>query len=196
MEIDLLALKNLSKGFRLASSRLLHSDRESVDDSLERFISFVEANEVLHSFIEEQSNKFELDNPGYQIERKQNHGHFGRFVIPTSVEGEIACVWGLLIGIRQSDEPLWQWAHGYAGFSGKFQDHIDAFNKFIVLPFVNHLNSYLSSLMEEAKEGQTNKATVNISGGTFGQFNLAQQSSTINATNNQGSTGQDLEKGS
>ena len=194
MEIDLLTLKNLSRDFRLVASRLLQSDRESADDNLERFISFVETSDILYSFVEKQAHNFELNNPDYQIKRNQKLGQYERFVIPTSSEGEIACIWGLLIGVRQSDEPLWQWAYGYASHSGKFQDHINAFNKFVINPFVNHLSNYLSSLIEEAKEGQTNTANVSIYGGTFGQLNLAQHSSTINATNNQGSTGQDLEQ--
>ena len=193
IDIDLLTLKNLSRDFRLVASRLLRTDNESADSDLERFINFVEGSEVLYNFVEDQARKFDLNNPSYEIKREQR-GHSDRYVIPTSLEGEIACTWGLLLGIHKADKPLLQYALGYANFSGKYQDHIDGFNKSVVNPFVNRLNNYLSSLMEEANEGQTNTATVNISGGTFGQFNLAQQASTINAINNQGSTEQDLEK--
>ncbi len=148
-------LKKISKTFRQIASRLLSTDYESADLNLKRLIEYINNNPVLIDYINDVIETFTKNNPNYELKGEGDRtGHYGRFIFPTSLEGEIACTWTLLNEINDSEYDLLRFAMGYSSPRGKFQDEIDSFNKNVINPFVNHLIHHLEDKIEEAKNAE------------------------------------------
>ena len=148
---DIQSLKKLSKEFRLVSGRLLSTDVDAADENLKRFISFVRMNTLISNFIQEHTQLFEETNPDYFLDRRKDRmGQYGRYIFPTSTEGEISQAWSLLQGIDEADFSYSQHAIGYAD-DRNHQNNVDAFNKNVVNPFVNYINHFLSERIDKAQ---------------------------------------------
>jgi hypothetical protein len=171
-------LKKISLNFRITASRLLNTDFNDGIDNLKRFLNFVKNNPIIYDFIlKNNSTKFDIKNVIQQREYSE------RFSIPCEANDEIAFTYQLLEYGANNFEDYEFLADGYS-FSKKYQDRVDAFNKDVVNPFVNHIIAYLEEVIIDMGMDEKSNMSINFNGGNSGQINLSQDSSTINAVFN------------
>ncbi len=171
-------LKMLSYNFRTVASRLLSTDFDDAMDNLKRFISFIDTNPVLYDYVDKKMNKVYNINDIYNT-----RGYRDRYPIPHSEDEEISFTYQLLNYALENISEYFRLASGYS-YSTKLQDQVNSFNKSVVLPFVNHIISYLERISIEMGVNNRKEVSINISGGTVGQFNFSQDGSVIHANNN------------
>lgn len=166
-------LKKISLEFRKVASRLLNTDYDEGIDNLKRFMSYIKGQPVINDFIERNNTK------QYVIEEVLNsRGYRDRFVIPYDKSEEITFVYQLLNYAVDNINDYYVLARGYSSDT-KIQSHVEAFNKNVVNPFVNHIISYLEEIAIDIGEEENSTTTINISGGNLGQFNFSQGQSTL-----------------
>ena len=179
-KIDRKELRKISLEFRKVASSLLNTDYDEGVDNLKRFMNYINGQPIINDFIEKNNNKqFKIDDVLH------SRGYRDRFLIPHDKSEEIAFVFQLLNYAVDNINDYYFLARGYSSDT-KFQSHVDAFNKNVVNPFVNHIVSYLEEIAIDIGEDENNTTTINISGGNLRQFNFAQGQSTLvaNQVNN------------
>jgi len=164
IQVDRKALRKLSGEFRSVASRLIRCEYEDSDDNLKRFIGFIESNPVIRSFIDEEvaavdTNKY----PG--LERDE---HNYRWKVPTEPSAEFVYVYSLL---RLTNEGAHNFNYHnisslYDRSSNKIQDSVNAFNKSVVLPFIQRIERHIQDLMTDAGMNDSDKVSVQVSDGS------------------------------
>lgn len=171
-------LKKISLNLRITASRLLNTEFREGIDNLKRFLNFIKDTPIIYDFILRSNvKKFNIK------EIIQSKEYNEKFSIPCEVKEEITFVYQLLDYEANNYEDYEFLAMGYS-FGTKYQDHVDAFNKDVVNPFVNHIISYLEELMIDMGMDEKSTMSINFNGENSGQINLGQGNSTINAVYN------------
>jgi len=163
----------LSTEFRRIASRLLKTDRDDGLNNLKRFISFIESNPIIMSFIEEH-NTFTFD-----IEKEiQDREMHESYLIQPEKNYEISFIYQLLkyCSVNRSDYISICY---FYGSSRKFQDMVDSFNDRVVSMLIGHIEVYLKGVW--LGMGDNEKIHINVNGG---QVAIAQGQGTVNATQN------------
>lgn len=177
VEISRKDLKILSHDFRVIASRLITTNYDEGLSNLQRFVSFIKSNPIINDFIEKnQVKQFDIKSIYEQ------RGYNDSYPIPELKEEEIAFTYQLIIFALENVKDYYRLAFGYS-HGRKIQDAVDEFNRRVIFPFVQHINSYFERLLIEMGEDEKTSVQINISGGNVGQFNLGQDNSIINATN-------------
>lgn len=174
-------IKNLSMVFRSVAGRFLRSDVDEVAGNLRRLVSCIDSSPVLYEFIC-KNHTGALDIERIVAERKHNGTR--RFVLPENEAEEISFTYQLLKYAATLDS-LFGLTYGYNGL--KVKADFEGFAHSVVAPFVNHINRYLESLLEEMGRAEGGTTTITVSG-SVGQLNFAQHGSTVIATNSLGTT--------
>lgn len=164
VQVDRKALRKLSGEFRSIASRLLRCEFHDSDDNLKRFIRFIESNPVIRSFIDEEVATIDVSKYPL-LQRDNNH----RWNIPTDPSAEFVYVYSLL---RLTDEGAHNFSYqSISSFydrrsSSKIQDSVDAFNKSVVLPFIQRIERHIQNLMTDAGMNDSDKVSVQVSDGS------------------------------
>lgn len=168
--------KKLSINFRRVASRLLRCPFDEYQESLAKFLLFIEESPIISKFIEENNTtKFNIKQTLAQRE------FFGKFKLPIQKSEEIAFIYQLLKYISENELDIGNLSLGYGGASKKIQDHVDGFNQQVVKPFVDYIVTYLEELKIDM--GLDGKSGTQFNIGVFeGQLNHAEGNSTITAT--------------
>jgi len=173
-------LNKISLDFRHIASRLLRTDFRNGMDNLRRFFNFIDTTPIIYTFIA-HNNATTFDIATIIKNRKHRNQFHDMYQIPYEKKDEIAFIYQLLkYGLDHFNE-YFQFSQGYS-FSTKFQDHVDSFNKEVVLPFVEYINSYLKGMMIDMNKEE--EKSINIVSGKINQLNLSQDSSSIITNNN------------
>lgn len=162
VQVDRKALRKVSNEFRGAASRLLNGGFQDSDANLQRFMAYIENNAIIYGFLEQEIKK--VDVGSYPpMERGEDY----RWNVPTDPSAEIVYVYSLLRASAQGEKGF-----GYLNISrlynrssSKYQDYVDAFNKSVVLPFINHIEQYLQGLMIDAGIHDRDSTSVHVSNG-------------------------------
>lgn len=172
--------QSISYDFRNLSSRLLTSDYRYAEDNLLRFVTFIDETPLVRAFIDKH-NVQSFDMEGILKSRD----YYDVLDIPTDQSGEISFVYQLMKYILEN-KPQYTWyARGYAtGRNVKYQTLVDEFHKCVFNPFIMHIISYFEKEMIMLGMKNKDNAKVVINGPNNGQFNISNDSSTINATMN------------
>jgi hypothetical protein len=190
-------LKKLSRDFRVTASRLLKTVVDDGMSNLRKFIDFIERNPVIYDLIFRHHSscpsKFE------EILTKRNDRLIKDLLPDETPEEEIFFIYRYLKwGVEEYGENkglgYWVLANQFIGHSKKIQDTVDAFNKRSVLPFVNHIDSYLHHLQIDMGEDEQKQIVIQIDGDNYGdnlgstmsQTNIDQKNSSIGVGVNQG----------
>lgn len=171
--IDKKEFQKISAAFRRYASRLLRTSASDGLDNLKRFLNVIEETPLIWDFIEENNNKkFDIEN---EVKSRE---FMAGYDIPINPSEEIAYVYQLLRYCADKCDDYWRICIHYSS-SNKFQDHIDAFNNRVVHPFISHIEGYLRERWIDL--GEEGKIQITVNGG---QVAIAQDNSTINATQN------------
>jgi len=166
-------LKKLSLNFRNIASRFLTTDYLYGMENLKRFIDCIENTPLIYNYIL-NNNKTEFDIKKIIKDMEWNQ----LYSLPNKKEDEIAFTYQLLkYGLDKYDK-YFILAKNYEP-GGNFQVKTDAFNKNVVLPFVQHIINYFEELIIDMGLDEKKSIHIEVSGGTVGQFNLSQDQSTL-----------------
>ncbi|MCC6278731.1 MAG: hypothetical protein IT289_12515 [Oligoflexia bacterium] len=174
-------LKKLSLDFRQFSSRLMSSQVGDAKKNCFRFINYIEQTPLLMDYI--RNCRPIIINFDEVLKARSQYDQFD---IPEDIEGEISYVYSLLKWFLQSKYDYYQIAYTY-GSGNKVQYHIEAFNRGVVLPFIQHLENRIQTLIIKRSEDNVPNQGIKVDG-NVGQINYATNSSHISANNISNST--------
>ncbi len=182
MQMTKKKLKKIIYDFNSISNRLLQSDSDNYLSALQRFLEYLNSQELIKNYIESQEKLVS----GFSDEEIHNIFNelatsFGRKKVLLSgiTEEEIKYTHSLLLYITERQVPFN--SGFFIGFSSsnKFDDKIKGFNEKISKILIMHVEDYLTKLGIDM--GMDDSAVFNISNNQ-GQVNIAQDNSRIDAT--------------
>lgn len=166
-------LKKLSLNFRNIASRLLSTDYLYGMENLKRFIDCIETTPLIYAFIlKNNETKFDIE----QIIKDMGWNQV--YSLPCKKEDEIAFIYQLLKYGLNKFKDYFILAKNYEP-GGNFQVKTDAFNKNVVLPFVQHIINYFEELIIDMGLDEKKSINIEVSGGIVSQFNLSQDQSML-----------------
>lgn len=167
--------QKLSINFRKVASRFLKCNFHEYQDSLKRFLIFIEDSPTINTFIQE-NNVEEFNIKKIIEERNLNQ----KFKLPIRKSEEIAFVYQMLNYISENDLDIRSIAFGYSS-SRKYQDQVEEFNNMVVQPLVDHIATYLTEVKIDLGYDKKSGTQFTFNRDFKGQFNHAQDHGQISA---------------
>lgn len=177
MKLNRAELRKILYDFNSISNRLLHADFEDYNAVLLKFINFIKNNEIIYAYIKNCGDcKKDLEKEFQEV-----GSSYGRaiFSLGHLDEEEVRNVFAILCYIAEKNIRIHGVVLGYSS-SNKYQDKIKGFNNRVVMVLIRHIESYLTKIGIDM--GLDEKVTYSITIES-GQVNIANDNSTINATN-------------
>jgi len=146
MRMNKKELNKLAREFRMYGSRLLSTKYGNGMSDLNRFLNFIESNEIINSFI--------LKNNIHQYDMNticNSRGWHDKYDLPIEKDNEIAFIYQLLKYGQSNFRDYTALSNGY-GSGKKFQDHMDAFNNEVVKHLVDYIREYLEDLLIDSED--------------------------------------------
>jgi len=178
MKLNRAELRKIIYDFNSISNRLMQVDFEDYKAVLLKFIDFIKNNEIIYAYIKD-CGECEQD---LEKEFQEVGGSYGQaiFSLGHLDEEEVRNVFAILCYIAEKNiEIHYGVAMAYSS-SGKFQDKIKGFNDRVVMVLIRHIERHLTKIGIDM--GLDEKVTYSITVES-GQVNIANDNSTINATN-------------
>jgi hypothetical protein len=186
MEMNKKELKKIMYAFSTISSRMMRASYEDYNMVLEKFLRFIDENEIIIDYINSgYRSDFSAEN-----EYKEVTGSMGKLKFdfgPTQEEEAYQIYQVLKYIIEISSAVHIAMRMQYINLS-KYQDIVKEFNDRILLVLINNVEEYLTKVGIDM--GLDENVTWNVSGG---QVNIANDNSTINATQNNGISTDELD---
>lgn len=178
MKLNRSDLRKIIYDFNSISNRLLQANYQDYNIVLSKFINFIKNNELIYEYIK-SCGECEQDLDKEFSEVASSYGR-AIFSLGYQDEEEVRNVFAILSHIVEKDiEIQYGVAWGYSS-SRKFQDIVEGFNDRVVMVLIHHIERYLTKIGIDM--GIDEKVTYSISVQN-GQVNIANDNSTINATN-------------
>ncbi len=175
--------------FNSISNRLLRVNFQEYIGVLRKFLYFIDNTEIISRYI--------MDCVVYDFDVKKEVDEvaqsYGRCIFSTggTDEEEISNTYQILKYIAENEiEIHYGISRGYSS-SNSYQDTVKGFNDRFVLILIQHIESFLTKVGIDMGMDETIKYSITVE---KGQVNIAHDSSTINATVNNGGEITDLEK--
>lgn len=178
MRLNRAELRKIIYDFNSISNRLMQVYFEDYNAVLSRFIEFIYNNEVIYAYIK-GCGVCEQD---VEREIQEVRGSYGQviFSLGNRDEEEVRNVFAILKHIAEKNIEIHEGiAWGYSP-SRNFQDKIKGFNDRVVMVLIRHIERHLTKIGIDM--GLDEKVNYSISVES-GQVNIANDSSTIHATN-------------
>lgn len=170
--IDKKQLKIISMEFRTIANRLLTCNHQTGMPLLKKFITYIDENEIISDYIKEYVNLEEFQ----PVERGTAFYSMG-----DTKQEEISYTYQYLkFAVDNYHDFYRDMAFRYARESS---DAVKEFCNRIILPFVNYIEGYLTEIGIKMGYDEDIKYMINVNGGVA-QVNVANDNSTVNATQN------------
>ena len=183
MKLNKVELKKICYEFNSKSNRILQVDFHDFDTVLAMYVDFLDKTDIIAEYIK-NCGETELD---IEEEFKEIKRHAGGavFALGSSDEEEVRNVYAILKHCVEKKEPGNSFLfYGYAsGGTRQYQDMIKGFNERVTLVLIRHIETFLTKVGIEMGVDEHVTYNVNIENG---QFNVANDNATINATLNNG----------
>lgn len=174
-------LTKLSIDFRTIAARLLKTRFNEGMSNLKRFINKIDSNPILNNFIK-KNNHF-----NFEMERNlSNYANYplGYKIPNDSKEEEISFLYqllkyGLIIYSDNNDYGYWELSKPYYYSCKQVQEPVDKFNRSIVKPLVDYIETYLTHLQIDNGFYEQQIPLVKIEGNNYGN-NLGDNRSEMN----------------
>lgn len=180
-------VKKVVSDFNSISSRLFQADYYDYLDVLKKMLNFIESTEIIKGFVDECGG-FNAEVEKVVDNVMTNYHSVFKFSIDDKEEvSDIYSVLKVVCGRDYNHFPrglLDSYSH-----SNKLEDKLKGFNHRVVFVLINHIESFLKKVGIEM--GLDNNITYNINGT---QVNIANDDSTINATQNISINADELKK--
>lgn len=191
METTKKEIKKISRKFRTLGSRVMHAHRHEVNSIIIMFIDYIENTPLIMDYIVSRHQEI----PSFEEDLLRIENSYGNEMLDIGVtpDYELTYIFQVLKYISkhpkyQTDRIGW----GYTS-SKSYQDMVDVFGNRVVQPFVTNINDYLMDISTDMGFDEENKFMVTINGGTA-QVNISNDSSTLNAQQNNHINLEELEK--
>lgn len=182
MEINKKDLKKISRRFRQLSSRVLNAHSNELNSVIKMLVEYIDNTDIIFEYIQ-SILIIQSDLP--EKLKEATSGYPGKTLSTGKTpEEEVSTIYQILKFISENpsfDSYLLGW--GYTS-SNKYQDMAKEFGNRIVLPFVNEISAYLNDIATDMGFDEENKYMINISSGGQAQVNIANDNSTLTATQN------------
>lgn len=178
MKLNRKELKKILYDFNSISNRLMQVDFQDYNPVLMKFINFIKNNEIIYAYIKDCG----ICEQNLDMEFQEVGSSYGEaiFSLGQLDEEEVRNVFAILCYISEKNlEIHYGVAMGYSA-SRKYQDKIEGFNDRVVMVLIRHIERYLTKIGIDM--GLDEKVTYSIAIES-GQVNIANDNSTINATN-------------
>ena len=183
MEMNRKDLKKMMHSFNCISSRIMRVSYDEYGMVLKKFVGYIEANEIIMEYIHMGKCEYDAKSDWDTVVTKQGY----MFDFGPSEKEESFQIYSILKYISENVE---HHAYSFLNIYGerKFQDNVKQFNDRVVYVLINNINNFLTGVGIDM--GIDENVVWNVSGG---QVNVASGNATINAVQNNGSTGKELE---
>ena len=189
MKLSRKDLRKIQYDFNSCANRLLQADFEDYTSVLAKFLNYINKTPIIIDFIKDCG---ECDW-NLVDEVKEVQSSYGRAIFSTgdTDEEEIRNVYSTLHYLVETNNSIYHGvAMGYA-HSNKYQDMIKGFNDRFVMVLIRHIERYLTKVGIDM--GVDEKIVYNVTVEN-GQAIIATDGSTVNATNQVGTNGDELAK--
>lgn len=177
MELNKKELKKITYSFNSIASRMMRVTFEEYNIILKKFLAYIDDNEIISEYI--KLGAITEYNVGDDW-NKVTHVRGYMFGFGPSIEEESFQIYSLLKYILENvKEPQFAFYKIYG--ERKWQDNIKKFNDRVVLVLIHNIEEYLTRVGIDM--GLDEAVTFNVTGG---QVNIANDTATINATQNNG----------
>jgi hypothetical protein len=168
-------LRKLSRDFRILASRLLNTDYKEGMKNLRRLLQFIENQVIIRDYIaSQQTVKYDM------VSIFEERRDYEPYPVPELLSEEVSFVIQLLKFGSENCNDYLGLAESYST-SSRIQDHVDAFNRIVVKPFVNHIEEHLHCLQGESDSDDRSKR-VSITTNGYSIVNFAQDQARIDST--------------
>lgn len=190
MEITKKDLRKTSKAFRSFSNRVINAHYDEFDSILKMFLEHIDSTPLIFDYINSLDVEFdeqELGNHVHQVLKS-----YGAEIFDTgqTIEEETFIIYKLLRYL--SDNKLSVISYGRAYGGSKYQEITKNFATRVILPFVNHVEDYLTDIAIDMGYDEEAKFMININGGQA-QVNISRENSSITANQTNNIQGAELE---
>ena len=172
-------LRLIIKDYEVIANRLFRADYYDYVNVLKKYISFLESTEITKDYIDRCGGYDE--NTEDNFSKALSNRRFG-FVLGDTENEEVRTVFSMLKFISRKYETVPLGILIKYSSASKFNDMLDAFNNRVVSVLNMYITNYLSKEGIKMKLDDNTSVVINNSG----QFNLANDNATINATQNNG----------
>lgn len=183
MEITRKDLRKTSKAFRSYANRVINAHYDEFDSILKMFLEHIENTPLIYNYI----NSFDIVCNEEDIRTQVNEvlASYGEKLFNTgeTVEEETFFTYRILKYLSQNNMHVISYGQAYGG--RKYQEITKNFATRVILPFINHIEDYLTDIAIDMGYDEEAKFMININGGQA-QVNISRENSTITAhqTNN------------
>lgn len=174
--------------FNSISNRLLRVSFEEYSGVLCKFLNFIDNTEIISQYIADCV----VHNFDVKAEVNEVAQSYGKYIFSTggTDKEEVSNIYQILKYIAENKIEIHvgiSW--GYSS-SNKYQDKVKEFNHRFVLILIQHIETFLTKVGIDMGMDETSKYLITVE---KGQVNIANDSSTINATINNGLVASELE---
>lgn len=187
MEINKKDLRKISLAFRTIANRTINANYQEIDSILKMFIDYIDNNHLISNYI----NSIIVDDFDVKKEVTEVVSSYGRAIFSTGsrVEEEIVYTYRILKYMVNNRISVISCGQSYS-LSNQYQDMVKAFGERVILPFVNHIETYLTNIAIDMGFDEETKYMISIQGG---QVNIAKDQATINANQYNGISTDELD---
>lgn len=143
MNLDLKEIKKIMYDFNRVSERLMHTDFVDFSTNVERFINFIDENEIIKNFIDSAGN------PTFDVETEiaEVANEYAIFEIGNDEKSEVANIYAILSRFaRHKIDSHSMMFYGYSHGSKHYQDMYDGFNSRVTMILISHIEAYLTKI--------------------------------------------------
>lgn len=182
MEISKKELRKISRNFRQKVNRAMQAHYEESISIIKMLVNYIDQTDLIYDYIMSVTTKeYAIEEDIGYVEVSPNRRILSTGSTP---EEEVGYTYQLLKYICENDLDFRHLGWGYIS-SNKYQDMTKAFGERIILPFANQINSYMMDIATDMGYDEEGKFMITVNGGQA-QVNIANDSSTITATQNNG----------
>lgn len=189
MRLNRKELRKIQYDFNSFASRLLQADFQDYTDVLGKFLNYIDSTPIIIDFIKDCG----VCDWDLAEEVKDVQSSYGRTIFGTgdTEEEEIRNVYAVLRYLVDTNNSIYRGiALGYSHSDG-YQEKIKGFNDRFVMVLIRHIERYLTKVGIDM--GVDEKIVYNVTV-EKGQAIIATDGSTVNATNQVGTNGDELAK--
>lgn len=183
MELNRKELKKISHDFNSISSRMMRVAFDEYNMVLKKFVDFIDKNEIIRNYI------YLGYDSDYDVEKEWNlvvHKEGYMFDFGPSSEQESYQIYAVLRYILDNIKAPHYSFHSIYG-ERMYQDNVKEFNDRVLLVLIGNVEDYLTKVGIDM--GLDENVVWNVNGG---QVNIASDHATINAIQNNGDNGKEL----
>ncbi|XCA83160.1 hypothetical protein ABKJ26_13275 [Exiguobacterium mexicanum] len=189
MEINKKDLRKISRGFRSIANRTINVHYQEFNSILKMFVDYIDSTKLIFDYI----NSIVVEEIDINKEVSEVTQSYGRaiFATGTNVEEEIVYTYRILKYLNENNIAIQSFGFSYS-HSNKYQDMTKGFGYRVILPFVNHIEDYLTEIAIDMGFDEEAKYMINVNSGQA-QVNIANDNSTITATQTNNVRGEELD---